>query len=118
MLAKDGFKILLTGITGNQVRGGDYCVCSTKGASSIADTCTFALNDFEMQGGSVLSALERSSKPYSVTGITRDTSKPGAKALVERGVRLISLSLSADNSSKVAEAFKGHDAVFAMTNFW
>jgi len=87
VLSADGYKIVVTGITGNQ-------------------------------GGSVFKALKESNKPYAITGITRDVSKPAAKELESQGVKMVSTTLSADNTAEVAKVFAGAQAVFAMTNFW
>lgn len=70
------------------------------------------------QGGSVFRALKASAKPYAITGITRDVSKPAAKEVESQGVKMVSTTLSADNTAEVAKVFEGAEAVFAMTNFW
>jgi len=46
------------------------------------------------QGGSIIRAVLADavlSKDYKIRGITRDASKPAAKALVEKGVEVISV---------------------------
>lgn len=64
------------------------------------------------QGGSVANALIKSSKPYRITGLTRDPSKPKAQAFMERGVKLHKIDLIPGNDVAVAKAFEGADYVF------
>ncbi|CAD6580118.1 MAG: hypothetical protein CYPHOPRED_001093 [Cyphobasidiales sp. Tagirdzhanova-0007] len=70
------------------------------------------------QGGSVFKALEASSKPYKITGFTRDVFKPNAKELSAKGVNMLSLNLTVGNKDNLVQACKGVDILFAMTNFW
>ncbi|KAG8842652.1 hypothetical protein FRB96_004940 [Tulasnella sp. 330] len=68
------------------------------------------------QGGSVASALIDSAKPYRIVGLTRDASKPKAKAWTERGVNILQVNISAENGSSIIKAFEGADVVFAVTS--
>lgn len=87
------------------------------------------------QGGSVIKhvlADSTLSKTFTIRGITRDVSKPAAKALAEQGVEMKTVSNcisylalqtnreQADLSSKssVMEALRGSDTVFLVTNYW
>ncbi|CAA7268601.1 unnamed protein product [Cyclocybe aegerita] len=70
------------------------------------------------QGGSVIRSLQESDKVYRIRGLTRDVSKPAAKALTEQGVEMLSVNLVIENKAQVVEAYKGANIVFAMTNFW
>ncbi|CAA7268600.1 unnamed protein product [Cyclocybe aegerita] len=70
------------------------------------------------QGGSVIRSLQESNKAYRIRGLTRDVSKPAAKALAEQGVEMLSVNLVIENKAQVVEAYKAADIVFAMTNFW
>ncbi|KAJ3493758.1 hypothetical protein NLJ89_g10945 [Agrocybe chaxingu] len=70
------------------------------------------------QGGSVIRSLQESDKAYRIRGLTRDVSKPAAKALAKQGVDMLSVNLVVENKAQVVEAYKGADIVFAMTNFW
>jgi uncharacterized protein YbjT (DUF2867 family) len=65
-----------------------------------------------MQGGSVINALIESDKPYRLRGLTRDASKPAARKLIDQGVEMVSVSISADNAEKVHQAFEGANIAF------
>ncbi|KAK4054050.1 hypothetical protein OIO90_003695 [Microbotryomycetes sp. JL221] len=73
-----------------------------------------------VQGSSVINALEKSDKQYKVLAVTRDTSKPAAQKLAERGCNLVQGDVSSDEG--VDELFKqaGTDieVLFGVTNFW
>jgi len=71
-----------------------------------------------IQGGSVINALIESDKPYRLRGLTRDTSKPAARKLVDQGVEMVGVSIGTDNAKKVHQALEGASIVFGMTNFW
>lgn len=64
------------------------------------------------QGGSVANALIDSAKPYRIVGLTRDVSKPKAKAWIEKGVNMREVNISIDNEAAVIKAFEGADIVF------
>jgi uncharacterized protein YbjT (DUF2867 family) len=71
------------------------------------------------QGGSVVSVILGSSNlssKYQLRAITRDTTKPNAVALKEKGVQLAKADLN--DAGSVAEAIKGSYGVFAVTNYW
>jgi hypothetical protein len=64
------------------------------------------------QGGSVVTGLEESDKPYRVRAFTRDASKPAAQALAKRGVEVVVVSLVLENKEEVYKAFSGADSAF------
>ncbi|KEY72995.1 hypothetical protein S7711_04659 [Stachybotrys chartarum IBT 7711] len=71
------------------------------------------------QGGSVVEAILADpalSKEFRIRAVTRDTSKPNAKALAARGVELVTADMSTPES--VAPAVRGAHTVFLVTNFW
>ncbi|BGP01550.1 hypothetical protein NBRC10513v2_005191 [Rhodotorula toruloides] len=68
------------------------------------------------QGGSVLTHLLASDKPYQLAALTRDPSKPNAKEIEQKGVEVVKGD-TADVKS-LEEAFKGREVVFGLTNFW
>lgn len=71
------------------------------------------------QGGSVIKALLSDPvlmKEYTLRGITRDVSKPAAKALAEKGVEMVSADMS--SLEAVRPAVQGAHSVFFLTNFW
>ena len=71
------------------------------------------------QGGSVINAVlgdPKTASAFQIRGITRDPSKPNAKALEARGVECVAADIN--NKDQVEAAFKGAYAVFAMTNYW
>ena len=71
------------------------------------------------QGGSVINAVLGDSKTaneFKIRGITRDPSKPNAKALEARGVECVAADIN--NKDQIKSAFQGAYAVFAMTNYW
>lgn len=68
------------------------------------------------QGGSVVRALLSLSSPPRIRAITRDTSKPAAKALASQGVELVAANLN--DAASLEHAVKGATAVFAVTNYW
>ena len=71
------------------------------------------------QGGSVVNSIlsdSNTAKEFKIRGITRDPSKPNAKALEAKGVETVAADTN-DKSSLLA-AFKGAYAVFAVTNYW
>lgn len=69
------------------------------------------------QGGSVAKYVINDpelSNIYKVRGITRDSSKPAAQALQQKGVELVNADMADKESIK--RALKGADTVFAMTS--
>ncbi|CAG9947658.1 unnamed protein product [Clonostachys rosea f. rosea IK726] len=71
------------------------------------------------QGGSVISAVLADpvlSKEYKIRGVTRDASKPAAKALAGKGVELVSADLSSPET--IRGAVEGAHSVFIVTNYW
>ncbi|KAK8858378.1 hypothetical protein IAR55_002605 [Kwoniella newhampshirensis] len=71
------------------------------------------------QGGSVINAVlgdPKARKEFALRAITRDTSKPSAKALAGKGVETVTADL-ADKASLV-KAFEGAYAVFSVTDYW
>ncbi|KAK9427566.1 hypothetical protein V1505DRAFT_358662 [Lipomyces doorenjongii] len=71
------------------------------------------------QGGSVIHTLLADpvlSREFRIRGITRDTSKPAAKELAEKGVELMSADLS--SVASVARAIQDAHTVFLVTNYW
>lgn len=72
-----------------------------------------------VQGGSVVNAIVNHpdlSKLYRVRAITRNTKKPAAQKLSERGVQVASADL--DDGTSVKNALTGSHVVFAVTNYW
>ncbi|KAF7316572.1 hypothetical protein MIND_00176800 [Mycena indigotica] len=67
------------------------------------------------QGGSVVLALSESDKSYRIRTFTRNTAKPSAIVLSERGVQVVGLSLTANNKEAVFAAFEGAAYVFVLT---
>lgn len=67
------------------------------------------------QGASVIKAIEASSSPYRVRGLTRDVSKleATAKDLEERNVEVVAADVGKE--AELAKAFEGATYVFAMT---
>ncbi|KAM0542635.1 hypothetical protein ACHAPJ_012714 [Fusarium lateritium] len=68
------------------------------------------------QGGSIIRAVlddPALSAEFRIRGITRDVSKPAAKALVSRGVEVKAADL--DSKKSVLEAIKGSHTVFLVT---
>ncbi|KAJ7339730.1 NAD(P)-binding protein, partial [Mycena albidolilacea] len=70
------------------------------------------------QGGSVVTSLAESDRPYRVRGFTRDASKPSAQELIKRGVEIMVVSFVVGNKEQVYKAFAGADVAFLVTNFW
>ncbi|KAK9477273.1 hypothetical protein V1514DRAFT_283464 [Lipomyces japonicus] len=71
------------------------------------------------QGGSVVRAILADpvlSKQYKIRGVTRDSTKPAAKALADKGVEVVNADLSSVQS--IAPVVKGADTVFLITNYW
>lgn len=71
------------------------------------------------QGGSVINAVlgdPKTANEFKIRGITRDPSKPNAKALEARGVECVAADI--DNKDQIRAAFQGAYAIFAMTNYW
>lgn len=64
------------------------------------------------QGGSVLHYLRESDKEYRLRALTRDNTKPKAKALSELGVEVVSIDLKPENKEKIQEVYSGADVVF------
>lgn len=71
------------------------------------------------QGGSIIDAVLGDSKTaneFKIRGITRDPSKPNAKALEAKGVECVAADIN--NKDQIEAAFKDAYAIFAMTNYW
>ncbi|GKT47731.1 NmrA-like family domain-containing protein 1 [Colletotrichum spaethianum] len=71
-----------------------------------------------IQGGSVIDNLQASARSYRMRGITRDSSKPKAKALADRGVEVASCNLVVGNAAEIENAFRGATYIFIVTNYW
>ncbi|CAG8237963.1 unnamed protein product [Penicillium salamii] len=68
------------------------------------------------QGGSVIRTIlqdETLSKEFKIRGISRDTSKPAAQALLKQGVELVSADMSSKES--LLKAIQGSHSVFLVT---
>lgn len=69
------------------------------------------------QGGSVINAiLNDDSNNFSARAITRDSTKPNAQKLKERGCEVVEADLS--NKDSLQKAFGGAYGVFGVTDFW
>lgn len=70
------------------------------------------------QGSSIANLFSKPplSNTWRLRGITRDTSKPSNKPLLDAGIELVSANL--DDPSSLKYAFQGADAIFAVTDFW
>ncbi|CAI6298570.1 unnamed protein product [Periconia digitata] len=71
------------------------------------------------QGGALLQYLfnhPRLSKIYRLRGVTRDSKKPAARALVEQGVEMVEADMN--DPASLEAATQGSHIVFAMTDFW
>ena len=71
------------------------------------------------QGGSVINSVlqdPKTANEFKIRGITRDPSKPNAKALEKRGVECVAADIN--NADQIKAALKGAYAVFAVTNYW
>ncbi|EXJ87924.1 hypothetical protein A1O1_04851 [Capronia coronata CBS 617.96] len=71
------------------------------------------------QGGSTVSAILNNpslSSKYKIRAITRDPSKPGARALASKGAELAKADLN--DIGSVKSAIAGSYGVFAVTNYW
>ena len=71
------------------------------------------------QGGSVITSIlgdPKTANEFRIRGITRDPSKPNAKALEAKGVECVAADM--DNKDQIKAALKGAYAVFAVTNYW
>ena len=72
-----------------------------------------------IQGGSVIKSVLNDSKTaseFKIRGITRDPSKPNAKALEAQGVECVAGDIN--DKASIKAAFHGAYAIFAMTNYW
>lgn len=71
------------------------------------------------QGGSVIKSIlsdSSASSQFKIRGITRDPSKPAAKALESQGVETVAGDI--DDKASLVKAFQGAYAVFAVTDYW
>lgn len=71
------------------------------------------------QGGSVIKSFlndPKATQEFKIRGITRDPSKPNAKALAEKGVETVTGDINDKESLK--GALEGAHTVFALTNYW
>lgn len=69
------------------------------------------------QGGSVIASVlgnPKLSSEYKLRAITRDPSKPSAKALADKGVETVKADLN--DKESVKRAIEGSSAVFGVTN--
>ena len=72
-----------------------------------------------VQGGSVVNSIlsdPKTANEFKIRGITRDPSKPNAKALSARGVECVAADIN--SKDQISAALKGAYAVFAVTNYW
>ncbi|RDW73224.1 hypothetical protein BP6252_07131 [Coleophoma cylindrospora] len=71
------------------------------------------------QGGSVVKSMlsdPKMTSSWKIRGITRDPSKPSAKALEAQGVETVAADLN--DKASLKKALHGAYAVFAVTNYW
>ena len=71
------------------------------------------------QGGSVINSVlndPKTASEFKIRGVTRDPSKPNAKALEARGVECVAADIN--NKDQISAALRGAYAVFAVTNYW
>jgi len=71
------------------------------------------------QGGSVVNAVlnhPKLSSEYKIRGVTRDTSKPAAQALAQKGVEVVQGDINDEEALR--RIIGGSTAVFAVTNYW
>jgi uncharacterized protein YbjT (DUF2867 family) len=71
------------------------------------------------QGGSVIDAILRdpkTSSKFKLRGVTRDTSKPAAQRLADKGVEMVAADMSDKDS--LSKAMTGAYAVYSVTNYW
>ncbi|KAL4821426.1 hypothetical protein BDW67DRAFT_150740 [Aspergillus spinulosporus] len=71
------------------------------------------------QGGSVINHIladPQLSREFTIRGVTRDTNKPAAQALAQKGVQVVSADLNSQSSLK--SALEGSHTVFLVTNYW
>ena len=71
------------------------------------------------QGGSVVTAVlnhPKLSSEYRIRGVTRDTSKPAAQALAQKGVEVVQGDIN--DKDALRKILEGSSAVFAVTNYW
>ncbi|KAJ5504131.1 HSCARG dehydrogenase [Penicillium fimorum] len=67
------------------------------------------------QGGSVVAAALKSGV-YKIRGVTRNVDSDASKALVSKGVEMVTADVN--DESSLLLAFEGSHAVFAITNFF
>ncbi|KAG8873049.1 hypothetical protein FRB98_009218 [Tulasnella sp. 332] len=67
------------------------------------------------QGGSTIRELALSDRPYRIRGLTRDTNKPAAQALIKQGVEMVAVSTVPEEKESLFSAFQGATYAFAMT---
>lgn len=65
-----------------------------------------------MQGGSVITNLEASNRPYRIRGLTRDVQKISARQLSNKHVEVVSCTVSVGEERQVQKAFAGATYVF------
>ena len=71
------------------------------------------------QGGSVIKSIlgdPKTAKEFKIRGITRDPSKPNAKALEAKGVETVAADIN--SKEQIKAALQDAYAVFAVTNYW
>jgi uncharacterized protein YbjT (DUF2867 family) len=71
------------------------------------------------QGGSVVNVVlnhPKLSSEYKIRGVTRDTSKPAAQALAQKGVEVVQGDIN--DKGALRKIIEGSSAVFAVTNYW
>ena len=71
------------------------------------------------QGGSLIATILEHptvSRAYKIRAVTRDTSKPAAKALEAKGCETVKADLG--DPASIAAAVKGAYAVFSVTDYW
>jgi uncharacterized protein YbjT (DUF2867 family) len=67
-------------------------------------------------GGLVRAVLARDRPDYRIRAVTREPTGERASALAALGAEVVAADL--DDAAAVAEAMRGGDAVFCVTNFW
>jgi hypothetical protein len=68
-----------------------------------------------MQGSGVIDALA-TNPDWKIRGLTRNTNSDKAKALLNRGIEMVSADM--DDEDSLLNAFIGANAIFAVTDFY
>lgn len=95
---------------------GNFCPTGTVTQDTSEKKLIAVMGATGAQGGAVVEALSKVSNKFDICAITRNPDSDKAKALAEKGIKVV--KADADDLDSMTRAFTGAYGAFLVTNFW